>query len=369
MASSSRTNFKPQLDSLRALAVSAVVVHHFLPVEKIIPQQVFNLGLLGLLGVLLFFVLSGYLITGLLLRAREQDWRTALMNFYLRRTLRIFPIYYLTLLVLVFLQSVPASQFIYWHVAYLSNNLFVLNPSAAADSAHLWTLSVEEQFYLVWPLLMLLVPYKHLLRVIMWAIVMGICWKAFILQTLGDHLAGALPTISCLDSLAMGAALAFIEQDERLSRHRNRILFSALMVGGVLVALQAFLSVTDQARGLVLVTAYAGPSLVFVWLVGSAAQGFKRMTGVWLEWRVLLYLGKISYGIYLYHNFMPRLVRYFASVVGLGEPGTLLMFLCATTLTLLTAAASWHFIEKPISRVKERVSFAAIRRPEAISIT
>ena len=369
MDGSSRSNFKPQLDALRALAVCAVLVHHFLPVENVISQQVFHLGLVGLLGVLLFFVLSGYLITGLLLRSREQDWRTALTNFYLRRTLRIFPIYYLTLLVLALLQSLPVSEFIYWHVAYVSNILFVLNPSAAADSAHFWTLSVEEQFYLVWPLLVLLVPYRHLLRVILWAIVTGICWKVFVLQTLGDHLAGALATVSCLDSLAMGAALAFIEQDNKLNRYRNAFLRAALIVGGMLVLLQVFLIVTGQARGLVLVTAYAGPSLVFVWLVGSAAQGFKGVTGVWLEWRVLLYIGKISYGIYLYHNFMPRLVRYVASVVGVGELSDLPTFVCATTVTLLTAAASWHFIEKPISRVKERLSVAAIRRPEAISIT
>ena len=368
MDRSSDSNFKPQLNALRALAVSAVLAHHFLPVKNVIFQQVFHLGFVGLWGVLLFFVLSGYLITGLLLRARQQDWRTALTNFYLRRTLRIFPIYYLTLVVLVLSQSLPVSRFIYWHAAYLSNVLFVLNPSAAADSAHFWTLSVEEQFYIVWPLLMLLVPYQHLFRVILWAIPMGICWKALIVQTLGDHLAGALPAISCLDSLAMGAALAFIEQDDKLSRHRNVILRGALIVGGVLVLLQAFLTVTGQARGLVLVTAYAAPSLVFLWLVGSAARGFKGLTGAWLEWRVLLYIGKISYGIYLYHNFMPRLVRHLASVAGFGELSTLSTLVAATTVTFLTAAASWHFIEKPLSRVKERLSVAAVRPPEAISI-
>jgi peptidoglycan/LPS O-acetylase OafA/YrhL len=216
---------------------------------------------------------------------------------------------------------------------------------------------------------MLLVPYKHLLRVIMWAIVMGICWKAFILKTLGDHLAGALPTISCLDSLAIGAALAFVEQDEKLSRHRIGLLLSALIVGSVLFLLQVFLTITGQARGLVLVTSYVGPSLLFVWLVGSAAQGFKGMTAVWLECRVLLYIGKISYGIYLYHFFMPRLVRYLASALGLGELSTLLTFVCATTVTLFTAAASWHLIEKPISRVKDRLSISTIRRSEAISST
>jgi peptidoglycan/LPS O-acetylase OafA/YrhL len=333
-----------------------------LPFELVTSHKAFNLGVVGLSGVLLFFVLSGYLITSLLLRSRAQDWRIALTNFYVRRTLRIFPIYYLTLLFLAWLQSVPVSQFIYWHVAYLSNILFVLNPWAAADSAHFWTLSVEEQFYLVWPLFVLLVPYRHLLRVILWAIVAGICWKAFVVQTFGDHLAGALPTVSCLDALGIGAALAFIEQDEKLSRQRNAFLQAALIVGGVLVLLQVLLTVMGQGRGLVLVTAYAGPSLVFVWLVGSAARGFKGVLGFCLEWKVLLYVGKISYGIYLYHNFMPRLVRYFASVVGVGELSVLTTFVCATTVTLLTAAGSWHFIEKPISQIKERFTFAAMRR-------
>ena len=368
MDRSSATDFKPQLDALRALAVTAVLVEHFLPVEKVIPWKIFQLGPIGLSGVLLFFVLSGYLITGLLLRSRQQYWRIALTNFYLRRTLRIFPIYYLTLLVLVSLQSQPVSQFIYWHTTYLSNILFILNPMAAADSAHFWTLSVEEQFYLMWPLLILFLPYKHLLRVILWAIVLGICWKAIIVQMLGDHLAGALPAISCLDSLGIGAALALVEQDDKLSRHRNDLLRLALLLRSGLVLLQVVLTTTGRSRGFVLVTAYAGFSLVSVWLVGSAARGFKGLTGFWLESRLLLYIGKISYGIYLYHNFMPRVVRHSALMIGTDHLNGLRTFACAAILTLLTAAVSWQFIEKPVSRLKNRFYITATRHCEPVRI-
>ena len=96
MQGSASLKYMPQLDTLRALAVLAVMVHHFLPVERYIPPDYITLGLLA---VRLFFVLSGFLITGILLDYRSDERRYALRRFYLRRVLRIFPIYYLTLFI------------------------------------------------------------------------------------------------------------------------------------------------------------------------------------------------------------------------------------------------------------------------------
>jgi len=90
----SEATYRPQLDAIRALAVGAVMVHHFLPVQRILPEDFLTLGLLA---VRLFFVLSGYLITGILLRSRKAQFGQALKNFYIRRALRILPIYYLTI--------------------------------------------------------------------------------------------------------------------------------------------------------------------------------------------------------------------------------------------------------------------------------
>jgi len=347
--------YKPQLDALRALAAMAVMAEHF-PQQELIPWQVFQLGYIGLLGVLLFFVLSGYLITGILLSSRPSPFQTALKRFYIRRTLRIFPIYHLTLLILFVVGLPSVTGYIFWHALYVSNVLFVLQPQVAAPIAHLWTLSVEEQFYLIWPFLILGVPYKLLLRVILWAIGIGIGWKALIIETVADHLAGGLVVFSCLDSLALGALLAYIEQDESLCLKRQNILSGLLATGSVVILTQAVLLMTDSGRGLVLVTAYLGPSLVFVWLVGRAAVGFKGWFGAVLDWSPLRYLGKISYGVYLYHYFMPRVIESLIKFLGFAQPGNLSAALLAFLLTLLAAALSWHLVEKPISVLKEKLS-------------
>lgn len=356
MVTSSSVSRKPQLDALRAVAVMAVMVEHFSS-DGFFTARVLNLGLFGLLGVLLFFVLSGYLITGILLSLRESSLRRALERFYIRRTLRIFPIYYLTLLVLMIIGLPSVTQYILWHGMYLSNVLFVLKPQVAAPIAHLWTLSVEEQFYLIWPWLMLAVPYKHVHRVILCAITIGICWKAVVINTLGDHLAAALPVFSCLDSLAVGAWLAFVEQDETLRSRRQHILRTWLFAGSAIVLMQTVLLITDGGRGLVVLTSYIGASLFFAWLVGRAAQGFKGWVGAVLEWRLMLYMGKISYGIYLYHYFMPRVLTYLLKNFGFDQPGSLFAGMLAFALTVLTATLSWYLLERPISHLKERLSY------------
>ena len=123
--------YMPQLDALRALAVLAVMVHHFLPVDRYIPTDYITLGFLA---VRLFFVLSGFLITGILLNYRSDERGNALRRFYLRRVLRIFPIYYLTLFIALALQVRSIQQGAFWHLTYLSNYVAPFHPEWMGSS-------------------------------------------------------------------------------------------------------------------------------------------------------------------------------------------------------------------------------------------
>jgi peptidoglycan/LPS O-acetylase OafA/YrhL len=93
-----------------------------------------------------------------------------------------------------------------------------------------------------------------------------------------------------------------------------------------------------------------------MWLVGRAADGFTGWFGAALDWTPLRYLGKISYGVYLYHYFMPRVLQSVMNNFGLAQPGNLSATLLAFLLTLLAAVLSWHLVEKPISHLKDKLS-------------
>ena len=138
-----------RFDGLRALAVLAVIQHHFgiKAVNDVLAP--------GGPAVQLFFVLSGYLITGILLDAREQaDRGAALTTFYIRRALRIFPAYYVALTLAASL-NVNVYDAWPWHAAYLSNVRIALDGKWPGPVSHFWSLSVEEQFYLLWPMIVL----------------------------------------------------------------------------------------------------------------------------------------------------------------------------------------------------------------------
>jgi len=328
-----------QLDSLRAFAVLAVLAHHLLPVSKFIPEDFLTLGLLG---VRFFFTLSGFLITGILLRSQS------ISTFYLRRAMRIFPAYYVCLLIVFILGVENVRQYFLWHVSYLSNVLFAFHPGASNVTGHLWSLGVEEQFYLVWPWLILKVRWKRIWLLPTIAILFALIYKTVIAFTVGGHLAGALLPFGCLDSLGLGGLLACFSYDETLKRYRERFMQSSLIVGAFIVAAQFFFYLLNRGTRIFYATAYLGVSLIFTWLVGKAADG---KLGKWTEARPLLYTGKISYGLYLWHNFMPPLVIWILGYV----PSALQMAVAATVLTFVVAALSWKFLEGPLNSLKDRI--------------
>ena len=140
--------YMPQLDTLRAFAVLLVIISHWMPAENILNRYLYN----GISGVTLFFVLSGFLITGILLKSKEKidaggSMKQALKTFYIRRSLRIFPLYYLVICIAWIFNESGIRENFGWHFFYLSNFYFWKHWHWQEHLSHLWSLSVEEQCF------------------------------------------------------------------------------------------------------------------------------------------------------------------------------------------------------------------------------
>ena len=175
-----------QLDGLRAFAVIAVIISHWFPHTHFLNSYL----PLGILGVCLFFVLSGFLITGILIKSKEslesgKTIGTVALNFFTRRSLRLFPAFYLTILIVILFDYNPNEQGpFYWHIAYLSNVVVYLKNAWIGRLSHFWTLAVEEQFYFIWFWIVILVHKKYLKAAIFSFLAMGLLFR--FLLTNGD---------------------------------------------------------------------------------------------------------------------------------------------------------------------------------------
>lgn len=357
--------YMPQLDALRAVAVGLVLLYHFWRPAR----QSLHFG--GI-GVRVFFVLSGFLITGILLHARRQvdagAWstRAALRRFYVRRILRIFPLYYLGLTIAWFGKVSDAREGMSWHVAYLSNLYFFLENAAhpgrwGGHVAHFWSLAVEEQFYILWPWAVLFAGWRWLPRIVLAMIAAGPLFRAVVLVATGNDLAPIL-TPGCLDSLGLGAYLALTAAPELRDHPQIHRIGTPVVAAGALlfVAHQALGGV--PAAGVFRIAAFdLGVALVAVWLTGRASEGIGGPAGAVLDFPPLRYLGAISYGIYLYHLMLPELFTRAARRLGqpellapLGDQ-TVPYFLFYSAATVAVAAVSWRWFEGPINRLKDRV--------------
>lgn len=330
----------PQLDGLRAVAVACVLGFHFVPgVDRYAP--------LGAMGVRLFFVLSGFLITGILLSWRGQPLGAALPTFYTRRALRIFPLFYFVLMAAAMLDIGPVRDTFAWHAAYLSNAYFYLRGDWHGSVSHLWSLAVEEQFYLVWPWLILCAPGRWLRP----AIVVMVAIAPVSRLIFPHPMDSVLPT-SGLDSLGLGALVALGSAPAPLrgmpDDGGSDTLFGA--VGSVLVGATLLLRYLGLGGQYQVVGLDFGVSLLSAWWVARAARGFGGAPGAFLSSSPAIGIGKISYGLYVYHGFTPYLLgRY---VPGFMMMPTSIRVLLLTGVTALIALASWRWLEQPFLRLK-----------------
>jgi peptidoglycan/LPS O-acetylase OafA/YrhL len=348
-----------QLDSIRGIAVALVVLHHWIS----------NTLGLGNIGVQLFFVLSGFLITGILLDLRfrreagTSDLRQILITFWQGRAARILPVVFITLTaVLLAGDRFEKRGDMIWHFAFASNILFFRRGEFGSSLAHFWTLAVEQQFYLLWPFVILFVSRRFLEGVIVALIALAPVTR------LGLYVAGyedfsqfnVLPFAN-FDSLGLGALIALWT---RMPEPHTQTRWRLLMVLGIAGALAVVLS-----RALGPIPANIEQSfyaLTFAWLIAAASMDLLGPVRWILEWRPLVGLGVVSYGIYAYHVFAPRLVG--AGLRAADAPpvlqGGVPLFVLSAAVTLAAACLSWFAIERPINDARRRIQARARLRPK-----
>jgi peptidoglycan/LPS O-acetylase OafA/YrhL len=339
----------PDLDSLRGIAALAIMAFHLNP-PAFAP---------GWTGVDLFFVLSGYLITGIILRHGET--KGFLRAFYARRGLRIWPIYYITLGALVLanphLPKPYSFESVPYYLTYTQNVPLYWTWSAPSLPLfdHTWTLALEEQFYIIWPALLLLLGRRRVVPVCLATVALAYMareggWFSY------DHYSERILIARC-DGFALGGLLAAVLNREITRRVRWGVaaVFAAAIVyngWGIFAAGSAtgYLGLPtppNPARTILAV------GILYFGLVGVVVLGVGSVWLVPLRWRPLAYLGQISYGLYLYHYPIFWAVDGFQ--LKYDQPWTIRAVKIG--LTLILAVASWHLIESPILRLKDRFRY------------
>jgi peptidoglycan/LPS O-acetylase OafA/YrhL len=345
-----------QLDALRAVAVLCVLLTHYAPATKsVAPFADF--------GVRLFFVLSGFLIVGILLHAGRDNRLWTLRQFYVRRFLRIFPAFYVVLGAAAVLAVPGIREGFWWFASYLANFWFIFIGSVADPNygTHLWTLAVEEQFYLVAPALVLLAPRRFLMPVLIAAVGLAIAYRAGAVAAGWSWDAYTRAPTACLDSLGMGALLAVTrarglgDRWTRLALALGLPLLAVDLVANTLAEQNVSASLGDFQH-VFQDTAFA---LVSVWLVAGASRGFRGLAGRALSLSPVVYLGTISYGIYLYHYFA---LWGFDAALGWtrdANPNQGIYFLALTAATVGIATASWFLLERPLNGLKRHFPYGS----------
>ena len=287
-----------ELDGLRAIAVGSVLFAHFIPVKYQVSLP------FGSAGVQLFFVLSGFLITSILLRSKDVELFQSLKYFYARRFLRIFPLYYLVLTVCALCGWMTWHEDLLWHVFYLSNVYVIKLGQWPEVGGHFWSLSVEEQFYLMWPLLVLITSKKSIVRMTMSLMAISLLC--------GWHNLGVSPAAKStfwrfcnLDALGLGSLIACFGPDAVNNlKHRQRWL-----IGAALLAIVGWLA---KFGGLTTVAPllHVGMVGMFGFVVAKCASGISSpVLGALLRHYLVRRIGMISYGFYVWHKFVPRMIK------------------------------------------------------------
>ena len=343
-----------RIDGLRFVAITLVLIQHFaLTIGTKISA--------GYYGVDLFFVISGFLITSILFKSKEESFGRAYKNFIGRRTLRIFPIYYTTILILWILNLDVVRDKLIWLISYTYNYAWVLYDIPKTPINHFWSLCVEEQFYLFWPIIVLsLRNYpKILITVILLIITFGFMQSIFnVIPEISKY--NYVNILTRMSSLGIGAFGAVYSTNYKLSEKffRNTVVEIAIFI---LLVVSLVFPYKFQHISLALISMY---------LVLKAAKfDFSiEFINKFLTNKKIVYIGTISYGIYVFHLpityyftiyiFDPIWTTIDFSIFGSFEKirwhSGIIKVPLYTILSILFASISFKYFEKPILKLKDK---------------
>lgn len=374
MTKSSNDIYFKQLNGIRFIAVFLVLLDHWL--VPILPVP------LGHLGVVIFFVLSGFLITRILFLNADEIQQTKssawpkIIRFIYRRSLRIFPIYFILLFIGLIFNISNFKELWPWLISYTPNLYIMIKGQWLGTWDHLWSLAVEEQYYLFFPYFILFLSKKNYVRLFIIMISIGILSRMiFYLIVPHDSIEkywmfSYVNPLSAIDCFGMGGLLAYFYHYDynyllKIAEKKNLLLitisavFISLILSNYSVYTYDNIWFSIFERSISAIFAY--------FLIMNALMERNNYLGVLLENKVVIYLGSISYGIYLYHNLVFNyyhlngntiwgfLSYKFSYLNSLNSESILLKFAINFLLLIGIASFSWFYIEKPINRFKNRL--------------
>ncbi len=373
------------LDVLRILAAMMVVIAHgygswngwngLLPLFRANVENIRKPNLLGKFftqfinnlgfGVDIFFLISGFLITYILLKEKETFGTIAIKKFMVRRSLRIWPLYYIIVIFAPFLITfsnyikphwmapTPAPNYLPYYF-FLGNFDIISTGKWMFPFAHFWSICVEEHFYFVWPFILALVPNRHLIKVFVTIIIVSMVSRGYYF-TYDPSNSGAniyLNTICKVDVIIIGAIIAYIHYRKPISLNTPKYLRILLLIGFIGLISNVSIYVAGNLFQ-VLIKKY-----LFVIWVGFLMLNFmfnKQPIFTLKKMKVLNYLGKISFGIYIYHNILLSLITdNILARYGSERITFLRFFIIYIGATVLMAVISWELFEKQILKLKKR---------------
>ncbi|MFA6292708.1 MAG: acyltransferase [Victivallales bacterium] len=346
----------PFLDGMRAIAALMVLGLHFTGCHNE-PLFLRKAMVIGGTGVDWFFVLSGFLITRILLRSKESP--TFFSSFYARRILRIFPLYYAYLAIffyvvpLLFSEKILPADTQIWFWVYLQNAAMTFSDKCSGGPAHFWSLAVEEHFYLAWPLLVYFLSRRHFTIVLGAVIVFPIIMRIiFVMNGIEVYFF----TLTRIDSIGFGAILAvmFTEGIPQTTGTRRAVrLFRILLIGIPLIVLPSFIFLSGTSMMWMQVVKFTViPAFYFAVMGFCLADPAAKLLTCFFSIGCLRWIGAISYGIYVFHPTTFLIVRRLVP-----DAGYILDFALSFGFTIAIAYLSFRFFESPILKLKDKFKY------------
>jgi peptidoglycan/LPS O-acetylase OafA/YrhL len=346
-----------ELDAVRGIAALMIMFFHFfqnLETQNAILISVRKYTIFGQTGVSLFFVLSGFLITRILLNTKQSEFY--FKNFYIRRALRIFPLYYLFLIIFYFVAplfkntSFVSFSMQVWYWVYLQNIAITFNWGVYGP-AHLWSLAVEEHFYLVWPFLIYFFSIKRITNTILFVIFGAILIRLFFVT---NNLKIYYFTFSRMDDLAVGALLAILEIKGSLkSGNSKKFILLVCSALGPMFILWTFTSSYVYVFDAIEIVKFTVSSFFYFSLIGLilTIKENSRIRKI-LRARLFSYTGKISYGLYVFH---PTCFGLLSKCYKTGSVFT--SFILSYAFCYVVASLSYYFFESKFLLLKKKFEY------------